>query len=481
VDRRRVGLILLVVGVLGLQTAGFHGLRHDDAFITYRYGQNLARGAGPVFNPGERVQGSTSPAQLLLAAGLYRVVGEAALPSAMSALGCLGWTAQAIALFWMLSRKGDVGTALFIALAVAAGAARSFDWVALETDLVMALVLWACALAFAARWVAVAVCCALAGLTRPDAYLLAVPLGIWCLRELGWRAWIPAAVGLGLSAPWWLFAAWYYGSPIPHTAVATFQVVGFARYARHLLVVPPDTIGLSGSHPATLAVGWGLALVGAVVLIRRDVRLAVLAAYGLLQAAAYLYLRPFSARNWHDYPLILAFTVFALGALAAAVHLVARTLRTRRVAGAVLGLVVLFFGWRSYTFAQEYPHQRWLGARDAVYRQIAAHLRQYAAPGDVVVTGEVGTLAYYSDLPMHDLTGLVTLDPGRVVRPGPDWLATDRVPRLRWAVLYPHAIPPSMAGTAWIRSVGTGAFQVYLVDLGTPRGGSPARAAAPRP
>src|SRR3954453_11205359 len=32
----------------------------DDAYITYRYAYNLAAGHGLVFNPGERVEGSTS-------------------------------------------------------------------------------------------------------------------------------------------------------------------------------------------------------------------------------------------------------------------------------------------------------------------------------------------------------------------------------------------------------------------------------------
>ena len=32
----------------------------DDAFITYRYARNLARGEGLVFNPGERVEGYTN-------------------------------------------------------------------------------------------------------------------------------------------------------------------------------------------------------------------------------------------------------------------------------------------------------------------------------------------------------------------------------------------------------------------------------------
>ena len=33
------------------------GVTADDVYITYRYAQNLARGKGLVFNPGERVFG----------------------------------------------------------------------------------------------------------------------------------------------------------------------------------------------------------------------------------------------------------------------------------------------------------------------------------------------------------------------------------------------------------------------------------------
>ncbi|MFT5195159.1 MAG: hypothetical protein ACI9EW_000739 [Cellvibrionaceae bacterium] len=38
----------------------------DDAFITFRYAQNLANGIGFVYNPGEWVLGTTAPAYGLL-------------------------------------------------------------------------------------------------------------------------------------------------------------------------------------------------------------------------------------------------------------------------------------------------------------------------------------------------------------------------------------------------------------------------------
>jgi hypothetical protein len=210
-----------------------------------------------------------------------------------------------------------------------------------------------------------------------------------------------------------------------------------------------------------------------VVLIRRDPRLLVLAAYALLQAAAYLYLRPFSARHWHDYPLLLAFTVFALAGLAEGARSAARMVRLP-VAGVALALVVLLFAWRSYGFAMEHPRAFWFGSRDTVYRKIASHLRKHSVPTDVVLTEEVGTIAYYSHLPIFDLIGLVTRDPERIRQDGPNWLAADRVPGLRWLVLYPYRMPRV---TGELHAVESGGFEIYVLDLRP----VPAAPAAPRP
>jgi hypothetical protein len=43
----------------------------DDAYITYRYAEHVARGLGAVYNPGERVEGFSSPLWMAsLAAGV---------------------------------------------------------------------------------------------------------------------------------------------------------------------------------------------------------------------------------------------------------------------------------------------------------------------------------------------------------------------------------------------------------------------------
>jgi hypothetical protein len=50
----------------------------------------------------------------------------------------------------------------------------------------------------------------------------------------------------------------------------------------------------------------------------------------------------------------------------------------------------------------------WTGQRDTVYRGVAGYLTSHANPGDWFASIEVGTIAYYSDLPAYDLSGLVT-------------------------------------------------------------------------
>ena len=52
----------------------------DDAFITYRYAANLARGNGLVYNAGERVLGTTTPGYAILLAGVGSVFSTSDLP-----------------------------------------------------------------------------------------------------------------------------------------------------------------------------------------------------------------------------------------------------------------------------------------------------------------------------------------------------------------------------------------------------------------
>jgi len=66
----------LLAGVLVLfavHSLSYHRMMVDDAFISYRYADNLARGHGLVFNPGERVEGYSNFTLILLLAPFARM------------------------------------------------------------------------------------------------------------------------------------------------------------------------------------------------------------------------------------------------------------------------------------------------------------------------------------------------------------------------------------------------------------------------
>src|SRR5262245_33211087 len=59
-NRNRAVLLLLILGGLLLSWA-WSAFTVDDIFISMRFAANLAKGRGPVFNPGERVEGFSTP------------------------------------------------------------------------------------------------------------------------------------------------------------------------------------------------------------------------------------------------------------------------------------------------------------------------------------------------------------------------------------------------------------------------------------
>ncbi|HKU37122.1 MAG TPA: hypothetical protein VJR89_03225 [Polyangiales bacterium] len=393
----------------GLQLWGFSGVRHDDAYITYRYGQNLATGAGLVFNPGERILGSTSPGQMLLSAAVYAVAGLHETPQLLAALGCLAWSAQSIALFLLLAPALGRGGALSIAVSVALGSTHAQNWVPLETNWVAASVLFAFALAFRRRWYAAALCAALATLLRPDAWLAALLLGGSCLWELRRKALGPCLAFLVGAGAWPVFASVYYGSPVPQSALAKYQRSGFGEYLLHELTHPAALLARELPELLGAVVTLGLGLCGAVLLVRRAPRLLAFVAYPALHALAYLWLRPFTIHSWHMYPWVLGLCVGCWSALICWADLP----KVRVAAGIAAGL---FLASHAAGFARGFRTLEtgyWTGQRQAVYEDIAGYLREHAVPGDQFASVEVGTIAYYTDLPAFDLGGLIT-------RPGAD-------------------------------------------------------------
>ncbi len=96
--RSRIGLLsglltLFAVGVLLQHAWRFRHWLIDDVFITFRYSENLARGAGPVFNPGEPVEGYTSFLWMAMLAAAQPLGLDTLTPARwLTTPGCAWWT-----------------------------------------------------------------------------------------------------------------------------------------------------------------------------------------------------------------------------------------------------------------------------------------------------------------------------------------------------------------------------------------------------
>ena len=74
--RATVPELLLFLYIPFLLTLSFtFASNADDPFITLRYAANLVHGYGLSFNPGQHVQGFTSPLHLVVATGAYLFPG----------------------------------------------------------------------------------------------------------------------------------------------------------------------------------------------------------------------------------------------------------------------------------------------------------------------------------------------------------------------------------------------------------------------
>lgn len=112
VQRSRALWLGAALAVAGISLTRSRGFFHDDAYITLRFARNWLAGLGPVWNPGEFVEGYTHPLWLLGIAGLGALGLD--LELAARALGYACYVA--LAALWVASRADPVWLLLLASL-----------------------------------------------------------------------------------------------------------------------------------------------------------------------------------------------------------------------------------------------------------------------------------------------------------------------------------------------------------------------------
>lgn len=242
----------LVVVALACLAAWVQRWLQDDAYITFRYAQLMAEGLGPVWNPGEAIEGYSNFSWMLLLAGCERLGVPMGVASQLLGIACYAWSLASIYRMGLVVLPSPVW-ALFALVACATN--YSFAMYAtggLETALVAALTLAALANVASvlrggpltlARAAALSTVLGLALLTRPDTPLLAGVTGSVC-AVFAWRGprrWSTLAAlvlpGVLLVAPWLAWKLSFYGSILPNTFHAKAGGRGSLTWLRGLIYV----------------------------------------------------------------------------------------------------------------------------------------------------------------------------------------------------------------------------------------------------
>ncbi len=410
-SRRRLAasLALLCVCALSWLHPAYHDFENDDAYISYRYARNWARGAGPVFNPGERVEGYSNFLLVAALAAVERAGGD--VVSASRGLGTLAAWGLALAVYFMLAARLRRGVALALAgsLAVALHAALA-TWArsGMET-LPLACLVAVGQLVFlrelereGRHWISGLVFGGVS-LLRADGFVhAAATLLFLALSRSRRRAWTFAVAFLLVFAPYVLWRLEYYGQPFPNPY---FLRTGGGYY--QLLR------GLFDAYNFVVPFG-GLLLFAAPLLLfvlrdpERDRTRAYLATCSAVFTAYIIWVGG-------DYmPMGRFFVPLVAGLIVLQLETVVEL--TRRLEGAAaqravrlfLAACVVVSGFLPTSNRRRPPQNRAIVARAQVQQWTSAGrwLRQHVPSGTWLAAEPVGALGWYSELPIVDMLGV---------------------------------------------------------------------------
>ena len=417
----------------------------DDAFITFRYAQNLLAGEGLVYNPGERVLGTTTPVYALVLATLAAFSGgrEADFP-------LLALLVNAVAdgvTCWILPKVGErlgfrgAGLATGLVWAIAPWSV-TFAIGGLETSVLVVLATATFYLHLTHRPVAAAATGAFALLTRPDALLFVLPLAVGRalqIRKSGTAVSPGELLAFGVPLAAWLAGSFaYFGSPVPHSLFAksvAYQIpaeAGVVRLLQHYATpfIEHEILG-TGWIRIGIVLYPALYLLGALSAMRSNFEAWPILAYPGLYFLAFAIANPLLFRWYLTPPLPLYF----LG-IFAGVSRVSSDVKSRvpLVGLAALALILTANAWTltpDHGPRRPAPKMAFIEL-ELLYQEAAERVRTQLSSDQLLAASDIGALGYYTEARILDLLGLVSPEASRYYPASPS------------AYVINYAIPPEV-------------------------------------
>jgi len=401
---RNAGIIFLSAVIARLAFNYLTGFIADDAFITFRYAENLAAGNGFVYNLGEKVMGTSTPFFTLLlslfAAVLYRFAQSlrfrhfAAIPSI-------------IYILWPRSIPADtcgLETALFTLLVTSAFYFQHKQF----------------------RVYAVGMA-TLAAVTRPEGLGLLILLSIYNIYRDRHNLKAYILIPLIIILPWGLLSYFYFGSLIPHTVTAKL-----ALYSRFGVEPWFDRLSLLlGFHKYYGFVMLAAAIVGGRWLYKKQY-FGGTAIIWMLGTVAFYLLSHTHIFFWYMapvYPIYILFCAAVIPFIFDKINCPARKCVTFASMVSVVIVIILLAG----NYLPVKNHLETQKALDSVHRQIGYYFYAQTGVADIIAAEDIGYIGYYSKRTILDRDGLVSPEAVPYNRDGrylelildkkPDWVS----------------------------------------------------------
>jgi hypothetical protein len=452
----------------------------EDFLITFRYSENLAHGNGVVYHPGERVQGFTSPLNMLLPALFAWVTGakDFILPLWLFRIASLaGLTFALIAITSVLTREPPSSRpafllcCLFPVIAVLEIKITAFTMSGQEAGLVLGFLAPAFVLGcvgWPAHYRLGGVLFAGLMYSRPDAcvYIAAIGVAAFAFETGSRRALAVALLKSGaicalLYLPWFLFTFVYYGSPIPHTVTAKYGTESLGNPDFGLLA---PLVGAIQKTPEVLCwtlapiydwldsgpAGWpkwvndgafGLELFAVLywLIPSRDRVGRMASLFSFLLFGYMVYVRLVTQYSpWYFPPLAFMSLLVVVSAIASFTQRIRNSYPAWGFAVLSLAGVLFFLGFMFSSSLRPLQIKQQLIEWDH-RRMIGLWLKEHVGKGEAVYLEPLGYIGYFSQCKMLDWPGLVSPEVVAArrklaVQTGYTWIEVAEAIKPRWIV-----------------------------------------------
>ena len=372
----------------------------DDSYIIFRYAQNLISGHGWVFNVGERYNASTSVLNTILISLISIVTGDPRTSAHL--LGGVALAIAGISFFYIFYQQlgkpfSAIGSILLVYFL-----AGSKTW-GLETNLLIALLLLFVLLESYKMntWYLLGFLI----LTRPDAGIVALAKIVMTLyqeRRIPFRGLFQTGI---VMLPWFLFSILYFHQVLPATLQQKIWQGnsglwgGNGAYLQNFKVIVQQmsfTWGLSGIAISIIAA------TGSILLLFKRSPLLYFLFFVCVQQLVYFYLNV-PGYHWYFAPFAAAVVVMAIYTIFKGLRVAVGT-RLDFLKGSIQWAAIFLVLVTSVAIcATRKPHI--LDIRNEAYKALSYDIMRNTQDGTIAML-EVGTVAYYTQRPMLDFTGL---------------------------------------------------------------------------